>query len=137
MAEQTGNEVPETGRKRARRKESGSQTEDNEVNGTCGGCRNMADTIIDMNRKLDLVLTRMEEINAIKEKQKQLEKANADLEKSLEFAHESIKILAVRVDTQAKTISELEKGVKNLTQRASFEKERAIKLESHSRRNNP
>ena len=72
MVEQTGNEVPETGRKRARRKESGcSQTEDNEVNETCGGCRNMADTIIEMNRKLDLVLARMEEIDAIEEKQKQ------------------------------------------------------------------
>ena len=88
------------------------------------------------NRKLDLVLARMEEIDTIKEKQKQLEKVNADLEKSLEFAHESIKILAVRVDTQAKTISELEKGVNNLRKSASFEKERAIKLESHSRRNN-
>ena len=96
----------------------------------------MADTIIEMNRKLDLVLARMEEIDTIKEKQKQLEKVNADLEKSLEFAHESIKILAVRVDTQAKTISELEKGVNNLRKSASFEKERAIKLESHSRRNN-
>ena len=67
MAEQTGNEVPETGRKRARRKESGSQTEDNEGNETCGGCRNMADTLIEMNRKLDLVLARMEDIDAIKE----------------------------------------------------------------------
>ena len=83
MADQTGNEVSETGRKRARRKESGSQTEDNKVNETCGGCCNMADTIIEMNRKLDLVLARMEEIDAIKEKQKQLEKVNADLEKSL------------------------------------------------------
>ena len=72
MADQTGNDVPETGRKRARRKESGSQTEDNEGNETCGGCRNMADTIIEMNRtrKLDLVLARMAEIDAIKEKQK-------------------------------------------------------------------
>ena len=34
MADQKGYEVPETGRKRARRKESGSQTEDNEVNET-------------------------------------------------------------------------------------------------------
>ena len=67
MAEQTGNEFPETDRKRARRKESGSQTEDNEGNETCGGCRNMADTIIEMNRKLDLVLARMEDIDAIKE----------------------------------------------------------------------
>ena len=136
MADQQGSEVPETGRKRARRKESGSQTEDNEVNESCGGCRNMADTIIEMNRKLDLVLARMEEIDAIKEKQKQLEKVNAGLQKSLEFAHESIKILAARVDAQARTISELEKGVNNLTKSASLEKERAIKLESHSRRNN-
>ena len=82
MADQTGNEVPETGRKRDRRKESVSQTEDNEVNETCGGCRNMADTIIELNRKLDLVLARMEEIDAIvKEKQKQLEKGNVDLDK--------------------------------------------------------
>jgi len=41
-----GNEVPETGQKRAKRKESGSQTEDNEVNESCSGCRNMANTII-------------------------------------------------------------------------------------------
>ena len=45
----------------------------------------MADTIIETNRKLDLVLARMEEIGEIKEKPKQLEKANADLVKSLEF----------------------------------------------------
>ena len=67
MADQKGNEVPETGRKRARRKESGSQTEDNEVNESCSGFRNMANTIIEMNRKLDLVLARMEEIDEIKE----------------------------------------------------------------------
>ena len=60
----------------------------------------------------------------------------ADLKKSLEFAHESIKILAARVDAQARTISELEKGVNNLTKSASLEKERVIKLESHSWRNN-
>ena len=134
-ADQKGNIVTETGRMRARRKESGSQTED-KVNEGCGGCRNMADTIIEMNCKLDLVLVRREEIDAINEKQKQLEKVNADPQKSLEFAHESIKILAARVDTQARTISELEKGVNNLTKSASLEKERVIKLESHSQRNN-
>ena len=101
MADQKGNGVPETVRKRARRKESGSQTEDNEVNESCGGCRNMADTIIEMNRKLDLVLARMKEIDEIKERQKQVEKVNADVEKSLEFAHESIKFLTARVDAQA------------------------------------
>ena len=46
MTGQTGKKVPETGRKMARRKESGSQTEDNE---SCGGCRKMADTITEMN----------------------------------------------------------------------------------------
>ena len=96
----------------------------------------MADTITEMNCKLDLVLARMEEIDEIKEKQKQLEKVSAELEKSLELAHESIKILTVQVDAQEKTISELEKGVNNLTKSASFEKERTIKLGSHSRRNN-
>ena len=67
---------------------------------------------------------------------RQLEKVNAELEKSLEFAHESITSLTARVDAQANTISELEKGVNSLTKSASFEKERAIELESHSRRNN-
>ena len=95
MTDQTGNNVTETGRKRARRKESDSQTEDNE---SCGGFRNMADTITEMNCKLDLVLARMEEIDAIKEKQKQLDKVSSELGKSLEFAHESIKILTVQVD---------------------------------------
>ena len=95
MTDQTGINVPETGRKRTRRKESDSQTEDNE---SCGGFCNVADTITEMNCKLDLVLARMEEIDAIKEKQKQLDKVSAELGKSLEFAHESIKILTVQVD---------------------------------------
>ena len=96
----------------------------------------MADTITEMNGKLDLILARMEEIDEIKEKQKELEKVSAELEKSLELALESIKTLTVQVDAQEKTISELEKGVNNLTKSASFEKERTIKLGSHSRRNN-
>ena len=64
MTDQTGNKVPETVRERARRKEPGSQTEDNE---RCDSCRNTADTITEMNRKLDLVLARMKEIDEIKE----------------------------------------------------------------------
>ena len=86
--------------------------------------------------ELDQVLARMEETDEIKEKQKQSKEVSAELEKSLEFAHESIRILIVQVDAQAKTISELEKGVNKLTKSASFEKARAIKLESHSGRNN-
>ena len=58
----------------------------------------MADTITEMNRKLDLVLARVEETGEIKEKQKRLEKVSAELGKSLEFAHKSIKILTVQVD---------------------------------------
>ena len=73
-----------------------------------------------MNRNLDLVLVRIQEIDEIKEKLKQLEKVNAELEKSLEFAHESIKSLTARVDAQANTISELEKGVNNLTKSAGI-----------------
>ena len=37
----------------------------------------------------------------MKEKQKQLEKVNANVGKSLVFAYESIKSLTVRVDAQA------------------------------------
>lgn len=96
----------------------------------------MADIIADMNRKLDLALARIAEIDEIKEKQKQLEKVNADLGQSLEFAHGSIKALTERVDAQEKMISELKKGVNDLTTSTSTEKERAIRLESHSRRNN-
>ena len=133
MSDDSGNAVPDTGRKRPRRSESGSQTEDN---GSCNGCCNMAEIIAEMNRKLDLALARTAEIDGIITKQKQLENTNADLEKSLEFAQESIEALSERVAAQEKKISELEKGVNELTKNAKLEKERAIKLESHSRRNN-
>ena len=97
----------------------------------------MADAIIaEMNRKIDLALAQIVEIDDIKEEQKQLENTNADLEKSLEFAHESISKLLERVVAQEKTISELEIGLNELSKSVNFEKERAIKLESHSRRNN-
>ena len=41
-----------------------------------------------------------------------------------------------RVDAQEKMISELKKDVNDLTRSVNSEKERAVKLESHSRRNN-
>ncbi|KAL9976617.1 hypothetical protein ACROYT_G013939 [Oculina patagonica] len=119
----------DAGRKKPRRSESGSQTEDN---GSCSGCCNMADIIAEMN----LALARIVEIDQIKEKQKQLENTNAHLERSLQFTQESISKLSERVVAHEKTISELEKGVNELTKSANFEKEWAIKLESHSRRNN-
>ena len=133
MNDDSGNAVPDTGRKRPRRSESGSQTEDN---GSCNSCCNMAEIIAEMNCKLDLALAWTAEIDGIMTKQKQLENTNADLEKSLEFAQESIEALSERVAAQEKKISELEKGVNELTKNARLEKEGAIKLESHSRRNN-
>ena len=96
----------------------------------------MAATLAEINRKLDFALARIQEIDEIKEKQHQLEEENTDLKESLEFAHKSIKTLTDRVDTQQKELSELTKGVNGLDQAANLEKERAIRLESHSRRNN-
>ena len=81
----------------------------------------------DMNRKLDLVLAQIKEIDELKEKQKQREKDNASLRESL-----VIKTFTERVHAQ-EMISELQKDVNDLTR---SEKERAVKLESHSRRNN-
>ena len=65
-----------------------------------------------------------------------MEKENSDLRKSLEFAYKSIATLTERADTQQKSLSKLTEDVNKLAQVADAEKERAIKLESHSRRNN-
>ena len=133
MEEQKGKKNTSEDTSRKRRRESGSQTDGKEC---CSSCRSMADIIADMNRKLDLVLAQVKEIDELKEKQKQLEKENGSLKESLEFAHGSIKTLTERVDAQEKMISELKKDVNDLTRSVNSEKERAVKLESHSRRNN-
>ena len=96
----------------------------------------MAETLTKINRKLDLALARVKKIEEIKEKQHQLEKENAFLRESLEFSHQSIKDLTERAKAQEKALSHLAKYVLKLTQTVTFERERAIKLESHSRRNN-
>ena len=64
-----------------------------------------------MNCKLDLDLVQKEEIDELKEKQKQLEKEKGSLKESFEFAHGSIKTLTEQVDAQEKMISELKKDV--------------------------
>ncbi|KAJ7386383.1 hypothetical protein OS493_008506 [Desmophyllum pertusum] len=132
-----GNE--DTSRKRLRR-ERGSQTDEEETSKSdrdeSNSRLNMAATLAEINRKLDFALARIQEIDEIKEKQHQLEEENTDLKESLEFAHKSIKTLTDRVDVQQKELSELIKGVNGLDQAANLEKERAIRLESHSRRNN-
>ena len=99
---------------------------------------NMAATLAEINSKLDFALAGIKEIEELKEKQGLMEKENSDLRKSLEFAYNSSSIatLTQRVDTQQKALSKLTEDVNKLTQVANAEKERAIKLESHSRRNN-
>ena len=124
MKESEGND--ETGRKR-KRTTTGSQRDEDSSN-------NMAKTLAEINRKLDLALARVQEIEEIKQKQHQLEKENASLRESLDFAHQSIKDLTERAKAQKKALSELTKDVHKLTQTATFKRERAIKLESHSRK---
>ena len=50
MTDKMGNKTPETGQKRARKRESASQTEENE------SCCNMADIIAKMNHKLGFLV---------------------------------------------------------------------------------
>ena len=69
MEESEGND--DAGRKR-KRTTTGSQTDEDSSN-------NMAETLAEINRKLDLVLARVQEIEEIKQKQHQLEKENASL----------------------------------------------------------
>lgn len=53
----------------------------------------MANTLAEINRKLDLALAQVNEIEEIKEKQHQLEKENASSRESLDFALKSVKDL--------------------------------------------
>ena len=96
----------------------------------------MAATLKEIKSKLDLALAGRKEIEELKEKQRLMEKENSDLRKSLEVACKSIATLTEQADTQQKMLSKLTEDVNKLTQVANAEKERAIKLESHSRRNN-
>ena len=97
----------------------------------------MAESIAEMKAKLDSVLSCIEDIKELKQKQTILEEKNKQLEASLlEFAHTFVKELGEKMAVQDEAIDELEKGVKSLTKQAAYEKQRAIKLESHSRSNN-
>ena len=57
------------------------------------------------------------------------------MKESLEFAHNSIKDLIKRVEPQETALSKLTKDLNTMSITVTFERERAIKLESHSRRN--
>ena len=123
MKDSDGND--EAGRKR-KRTTTGSQTDED-------SSKHLAETLEEINRKLDVALARIKEIQ---EKQQELEKENASLKESLAFCHNSIKDLTKRVETQETALSKLTKDVNTMSKTVTFERERAIKLESHSRRNN-
>ena len=131
-AEDNAESSQESSRKR-KRKTRGSQTDDECSVSTEA---NMAEALAEINRKLDIALARIQDIEEIKEKQQVLEKENADLKASLDFAHTTIKSLTEQVDAQQKSLSQLTESVSELAKTSRLEKERAIKLESHSRRNN-
>ena len=136
MSNKEGNaaEIGQDSRKR-KRTTQGSQTDDELL--TAGETNpSMAATLTEINRKLDIALAGIKEIEELKEKQRILEKENSDLRESLEFAHKSIVTLTEKADAQQKTLSTLTESVNKLTQAVDVEKERAVKLESHSRRNN-
>ena len=96
----------------------------------------MADSIVEIKEKLDKALNCIQEIEGLKQKQSCLEEKSKGLETSLEFAHSSITELNKKVDAQDKAIKQLQEGVKSLTKQVYEEKQRSVKLESHSHRNN-
>ena len=120
-------------RKRRRKRSKGSKSCCEEC---CESCHNIAESIAEMKAKLDSVLSCTEDIKELKQKQTSLEEKNKQLEASLEFAHTSIKERREKMTVQDEAMDELKKGVESLTKQSAHEKERAIKLESHSRRNN-
>ena len=131
-------EVKEDSRRQRRKRRKGSQTsEENESAAcSCHDCASMANSIASMGKKLDKALRSIQEIESLKQKQSDLEIKNKELEESLDFANSEITTLEKKVADQDKAISELKGGVKALTKQAEEQQQRAIKLESHSRRNN-
>ena len=120
------------GQKRPR-KTAGSQTDDD--NPSCS-CLNMVTTIEVINQKLDLALSRIQEIDDLKEDLKDLQKENIDLKESLSFAQKEIAELKGIYKFHEGVIKALQIGVNGLQQAVQMERERAIRLESHSQRNN-
>ena len=123
MKDSEGND--EAGRKR-KRNTTGSQTDED-------SSKHLVETLEEINRKLDVALARIKEIQ---EKQKELERENASLKESLEFAHNSVKEITKRVETEETALSKLTNDVNAMSKTVTFEREHVIKLESHSRRNN-
>ena len=122
MKDSEGND--EAGRKR-KRTTTGSQTDED-------SSKHLVETLEEINHKLNVALARIKEIQG---KQKELEKENASLKESLEFAHNK-KEITKRVETEETALSKLTKDVNAMSKTVTFKREHAIKLEGHSRRNN-
>jgi len=120
------------GRKRPS-KTAGSQTDDD--NPSCS-CLNMAATIEAINQRLDLALSKFQEIDDLKENLKDLQKENIDLKESLSYAHKDFAELKEISKFHEGAIEAQQIGVNGLQKDIKMERERAIRLESHSRRNN-
>ena len=133
MSENEAATKDDSGSRKRRKRSKGSQTCCEEC---CGSCHNMADSIAEIKEKLDKALNCIQEIEGLKQKQSCLKEKNKELETSLEFAHSLITELNKRVDAQDKAIKQLQEGVKSLTNQVHEEKQRSVKLESHSPRNN-
>ena len=81
----------------------------------------MAEALAEINRKLDIALARIQDIEDIKEKQQVLENENADLKESLEFAHKTIKSLTEQVGAQQKSSLQPTESVSELTKTSRLE----------------
>ena len=86
----------------------------------------MAASIAEMKAKLDSVLSSIEDIKELKQKQTGLEENNKQLEASLEFAHTSTKELREKMAVQDEAIDELEKGVKSLTNKQRMKRKEQL-----------
>ncbi|CAH3143852.1 unnamed protein product [Porites lobata] len=110
-------------RKRRRKRNKGSKSCCEEC---CESCHNMAASIAEMKAKLDSVLSSIEDIKELKQKQTSLEENNKQLEASLEFAHTSTKELREKMAVQDEEIDELKKGVKSLTNKQRMKRKEQL-----------
>ena len=119
------------GQKRPR-KTAGSHTDEDNPN--CS-CHNMANTIEVINQKLDLAQSKFQEIDNLKENLKDLQKETINLKESISFAHKEIAKLKEISQFQEGVIKALQIGVNGLRKDVKMERQHAIRLESHSQRN--
>ena len=142
MADSDQKEDQSRKRRRTRSRTKSSQTDeaDELQQECCDSCHSVANTLAEINNKLDVALEKIKEIEELKERISKLEKENESLKESTNYNCNQFVDLKCEVQANfpatAKRMSKLEEGVKFLCKKLSEEQERSIKLESHSRRNN-